>query len=104
MNEFLYCHDPLDESVGEYLIHLGNPYVLVKIISLDEEDEITTDEFIHKVFTYEGEGFEEKYQLILTPLANDSKKPSQLEAIPVLNAGWKYWTEILESEDDEDDE
>jgi len=104
MNDFLYCHDPLDESVGEYLIHIANPYALIRIVSLDDEDPIETDEFVHKNYVYEGDGFREHYQLIYTPLNSGGKKASQLEALPVLNAGFKYWSEVLAAEDAEDEE
>lgn len=107
MSEFLYSHDPLDENVGEYLLHLGNPGALIKIVSLDEDEAIDSDEFIHKIFTYETEyGDTEEYQLIFTPFATAMESPASpsTERIQeVLEAAWAYWKEVLAWEDSEEE-
>ena len=108
MSEFLYCHDPLDEEVGEFLLHLGNPGALIKIIPLEDEEAIESEEFIHKIFIYENEdGDSESYQLIFTPLATAMESPASpsTERIQnVLEAAWEYWIEVLNWEEDEEDE
>ena len=106
MSNFLYCHDPLDESVGEYLLHLGNPTALIKIIALEEEEAIESDEFVHKTFVYEDDEITEEYQLVFTPFAsaqvNTEYNPAQITEI--LDVAWEYWVEVLDWEEEDEDE
>jgi hypothetical protein len=110
MNEdkiFLYCHDPLDLDSGEYLLHLADPYGLIRMLSLDEEDPVETNEFIHKTYFYETpEGDEEEYQLVFTSFntRRDQKQGYPAEAIfPILDNAWEYWVQILETTEEDDD-
>lgn len=104
MNEdirFLYCHDPLDDDSGEYILHLGNPSALIKIIPLEEEDAVDTDEFIHKIYLYEDEeGDEEEYQLIFTGFSASGEADTDL-IISILDEAWEYWAAILDMPDDD---
>lgn len=107
MGDFLYCHDPVDESVGEYLLHLPYPTALVKVVSLEDEDAIESDEFISRIFLYEEDDISEEYQLIFMPATNATDKANMYpeERVgEILDAAWEYWVEVLEWEDEEDDE
>jgi hypothetical protein len=107
MSDFLYCHDPLDENVGEYLLHLGNPTALIKIIPLGEEDAIESNEFIHKTFMYEDDEIAEEYQLIFTPLTKATEATATYPAElvnDILDTAWDYWVDVLDMEEDEEEE
>jgi hypothetical protein len=106
MSNFLYCHDPLDESVGEYLLHLGNPTALIKIIPLGEQDPIESDEFIHQTFMYEDDEIAEEYQLIFTPIASAAdvnKNYSRDQIVEILETAWDYWVEVLDFEEEDEE-
>ena len=110
MNEeklFLYCHDPLDFDSGEYILHLGSPYALIRVLSLDEEDPVETDEFTHKTYFYETpEGDEEEYQLVFSVFnpEKDKKQGFPAEAIfPILDNAWEYWMQILEATEEDEE-
>lgn len=107
MSEFLYCHDPLDEEAGEYLLHLGNPTALIKIVDLQEDDEIESDEFVHKTFSYETEdGDIDDYQLVFTPFSSAASAITDHGAdkiTGILDAAWEYWVEVLEWEDEDEE-
>lgn len=100
LSTFLYCHDPLDESSGEFLLHLANPAALVKIISLDEQNVVEGDEFISKTFTYEFEDNDtEEYQFVFM---NFTGTPTNAEdANRVLDAAWEFWLEVLDTDDED---
>lgn len=105
MSDFLYCHDPLDEEAGEFILHLGNPNALIKIILLDEQDAIEGNEFVHKTFEYEDDEISEEYQLVFTPFQGAQQSEfSTDDIIGILDAAWEYWVDVLDWEEDEEDE
>lgn len=105
VNTFLYCHDPLDDDSAEYLLHLPNPSALIKVASLDEEEPLEGNEFIHKLYTYEFEdGDTEEYQLIFTSFTDGSsngKAHTPEQIYPILDAAWEFWIKVLEVGDEE---
>lgn len=106
MSDFLYCHDPLDEEAGEYILHLGRPNGLIKIILLDEQDPIEGDEFVHKTYEYENDDISEDYQLVFTPFEglSDNSNFSSDDILEILDNAWAYWVDVLDWEDEEEDE
>lgn len=109
MNNFLYCHDPLNEDVGEYLLHLPHPTALIKIIDLEEEEPIASEEFIHKTYLYTGDEDDMggEYQLVFTPPADGTGTVSSYsdeQVDEILDKAWEYWVQVLEWEEDQSEE
>ncbi|MCM5529053.1 hypothetical protein [Parasegetibacter sp. NRK P23] len=108
MTNFLYCHDPLDENVGEYLLHIQDPNALIKVIALEEEAPVESDEFVSKIYEFAFDEDEvEEYQLIFTPIGSRSQlvpASTEDEKLAVLDAAWEYWVGIMEQEGEEYDE
>lgn len=105
MSDFLYCHNPLDEDFGEYILHLPQPNALIKVILLEEQDAIESDEFVHKSFVYDDGDIVEEYQFVFTPFAPLDKSVYTDEIITgILDEAWEYWVDVLQWEDNDDDD
>lgn len=107
VSDFLYCHNPLDDKMGEFLYHLAEPNCLIKIISLDDENPIedksfTSKEYAHTFF----DGSVLEYQLVVASYTKNNPHASTIpaeELIQILDNAWAFWVAILDSDDDEDD-
>lgn len=100
MTQFLYCHDPLNQDNAEYILHLGAPNALIKILSLDDESPLQSDDFFHQTFSFDFDEEETvEYQLVLIPMekANIPEETGK----HILEGAFAYWSNILGSDDEE---
>lgn len=105
-SEFLYCHNPLNDEIGEYLYYLGEPNCLIKILSLEEDEVVEDETFYSENFSHEfpDESVVE-YQFVVV---NGKKEEGALagmdeEIESILAKAWDYWVSVLNVDAAEDD-
>lgn len=106
LTEFLYCHNPLSDEMGEFVFFLGEPNCLIKILSLDEDEPVADETFYSEMFSHEfpDESVVE-YQLVIM---NGNKEEGAMagmetEMAEIIDKAWQYWVAILNADAVEDD-
>lgn len=103
---FLIAEDPQRPELGHYILHTGQPIALIRVLSMDDDDPVSDDQYICADYPYTGDdGYTEVFQLIVSPFTDgivEFNRDDEMELRKLLGKAWAWYLDYLQWHDSQE--